>query len=49
VTVSLSSFSIWPATNAAQVVALQWQLTGTNIASGSSSIDVTITNIRFQP
>ena len=48
VTLSVSSFSSWSAANAAQVVALQWQLTGTNITAGSSSIDVTITNIRFQ-
>jgi hypothetical protein len=49
VTVPVSSFAGWSAVNAAQVVALQWQLTGTNITSGASSIDVTITNIRFQP
>jgi len=48
VTVPLVSLSGWSTTAANQVVGLQWQFT--NLVLGStSSIDVTITNIRFAP
>ena len=42
----------WSATNAAQVVGLQWQWTGTNVAGDAGAtcpIDVTVTNIKFLP
>jgi hypothetical protein len=51
ITTPLASFSTWSATNAAQVVGLQWQFTGTLLdpdASVGCPIDVTITNIKFQ-
>jgi glucuronoarabinoxylan endo-1,4-beta-xylanase len=58
VAVPLSSFSNWSATQAAQVVGLQWQWTysGSNIpadggvdASAACPVDATVTNIKFLP
>ena len=57
VTTPLGSFSNWSDANAAQVVGMQWQFTGTNIsidagaddASVGCPIDVTITDIKFLP
>jgi glucuronoarabinoxylan endo-1,4-beta-xylanase len=56
VTTPLTSFSSWSATNAAQVVGLQWQFTGTNISSDAGAdavvgcpIDVAVTGIKFLP
>ncbi|HVT09920.1 MAG TPA: hypothetical protein VHO67_20800 [Polyangia bacterium] len=48
----LSTASKWSSTNAAQVVGLQWQWTGTNVvgdAGATCPIDVTVTNIKFLP
>ena len=52
VTVPLSDFTGWSATNAAEVVGLQWQWTGTNVdpdASAGCPIDVAITDVKFLP
>jgi len=52
VTAALSNASNWSATNAAQVVGLQWQWTGTGVdpdAGVGCPIDVTISNIKFLP
>ena len=44
ITVPLADFTKWSAANAAQVVGLQWQFTGTNVAADASCpIDVRIT------
>jgi glucuronoarabinoxylan endo-1,4-beta-xylanase len=48
----LAGVTNWSATNAAQVVGLQWQWTGTHVAGDGSAgcpIDVTITNVKFLP
>ncbi len=46
----LADFSSWSDANAAQVVGLQWQFTGSNLDQGSScDVDVTITDIKFLP
>jgi len=49
----LDTVTNWSAKNAAQVVGLQWQWTGTNIpandAGAGCPIDVTITNVKFLP
>jgi hypothetical protein len=45
-----TDFSPWSSTNAAQVVGLQWQFTGTNLdgdAGTSCPIDMTVTKIKF--
>jgi len=49
ITTPLAEFTKWSAANAAQVVGLQWQFTGTNVgdASASCPIDVNITGIKF--
>jgi hypothetical protein len=50
ITTPLADFTGWSAANAAQVVGLQWQFTGTNVAAdagASCPIDVTITGIKF--
>jgi hypothetical protein len=50
-----SDVSDWSAANAKQVVGIQWQFTGTNIAPdpdggvAACPVDVTITNIKFLP
>jgi len=50
-----SDVSDWSAANARQVVGIQWQFTGTNIAPDADGgvaacpVDVTITNIKFLP
>ena len=52
IAVPLSRATGWSATNAAQVVGLQWQWTGTNVtgdAGATCPIDVTLTNIKFLP
>ena len=52
VTKLLSDFSGWSPANAAQVVGLQWQFTGTQLdpdASVGCPIDVTITDVKFLP
>jgi hypothetical protein len=52
VTTSLKTFSSWGDSNAAQVVGLQWQFTGTNVtgdAGATCPIDVTISNVKFLP
>jgi hypothetical protein len=54
VTQALADFSGWTSTTAAEVVGMQWQFTGTNIASSDGGaatcpIDVTISNIKFVP
>ena len=50
VAVQLSDITNWSDANAAQVVGMQWQWTGTNVdpdASGGCPIDVKITDIKF--
>jgi len=52
VVVPLDGFSNWSAANAAQVVGMQWQWTGTSLdpdAGVGCPIDVTITDIKFLP
>ncbi|MFL5307781.1 MAG: hypothetical protein ACJ8F1_21360 [Polyangia bacterium] len=52
IAVPLTRVTGWSATNAAQVVGLQWQWTGTNVtgdAGATCPIDVTFTNIKFLP
>ncbi len=52
VTTSLGDFSSWSDANAAQVVGLQWQWTGTGVdpdAGVGCPIDVNITDIKFVP
>jgi glucuronoarabinoxylan endo-1,4-beta-xylanase len=52
VTTALSNATTWSDANAAQVVGMQWQFTGTNVdpdASNGCSIDVTISDIKFLP
>jgi hypothetical protein len=52
VTVLLTDVENWSPTNAAQVVGLQWQFTGTKIdgdAGTTCPIDVTISDVRFLP
>lgn len=48
----LSKATGWSSANAAQLVGLQWQWTGTNVtgdAGAACPIDVTVTNIKFLP
>jgi hypothetical protein len=45
---SLSSFSNWSSTNAAEVVGLQWQFTRAS-SSGTCTADVTVTEAKFLP
>ena len=50
ITTPLADFTKWSAVNAAQVVGLQWQFTGTSVgpdAGAACPIDVTITGIKF--
>jgi len=52
VTTALSNASNWSDANAAQVVGMQWQWTGTGVdpdAGVGCPIDVTISNIKFLP
>ena len=58
VTIPLANFSNWSATNAAQVVGLQWQWTysgpapvdgGADAGAAACPIDATVTNIKFLP